>query len=70
LKNEHESAWWRKAPGSEKEWGGREAADVLSWFLGFRYKTVVVIACDGWKSGKPAFGFPLFQAAHAKAVEM
>ena len=47
------------------------AADLLSWFLGFRErKTVVIVARAEWESGKPLFGFPLFQAVRAGAVEM
>ena len=45
--------------------GGRVAADFLSLVFRIGERTVIIIACAGWKSGKPAFGFPLFQAAHA-----
>jgi len=53
----------------ENEEAARRPTSFL-WFFVFRGKAVVVIACAGWKSGKPGFGFPLFQAAHAGAVEM
>jgi hypothetical protein len=47
------------------------ATEFLSWFFGFfRRGILVVIVCTGWESGKPGVGFPLFQAAHARAVEM
>jgi len=38
--------------------------------FGFSEKIIIVVAGAGWKSGKPFFGFPLFQAVHARAVEM
>jgi hypothetical protein len=54
--------------------GAREDAEAAQrpflrfWFLETR--TVIIIACAAWKSGKPAFGFPLFHPAQAGAVGM
>jgi hypothetical protein len=31
----------------------------------FAYRTVIIVACAGWESGKPVFGFPLFHAVYA-----
>ena len=46
------------------------AADFLSLVSEFTDRTVIIVACAGWESGKPVFGLPLFQAVHAGAVEM
>lgn len=52
----------------------RPRSGPTSFLLVFGFKremrTVIVIACAEWKSGKPILGFPLFQAVHARAVEM
>jgi hypothetical protein len=69
LKDEHEIGFAR--PEEEPVRMRRPRSGRLPFFgFGFRERTVIVIACAGWKSEKPLFGFPLFQAVHAQAVEM
>ena len=36
------------------------AADFLSLVFEFTDRTVIVVACAGWESGKPVFGFSTF----------
>jgi len=49
---------------------GRPRSGPTSFLWRIEKKTVVIVACAGWKGGKPVFGFPPFQGAHAGAVEM
>jgi hypothetical protein len=70
LKDEHEIGFAR-LEGELVRRMRRPRSGRLPFFgFGFSERIIIVVACAGWKSGKPFFGFPLFQAVHARAVEM